>query len=280
VSLQWDVFVTPGIPTAVADRPPDLDRRMWSPITSTLIYGETDAVLVDAFMTTAQAKSLADWVAEHERQLTTIYITHGHGDHWFGIATLLQRFPEARAVATPKVVAHMRAQGDPDFVESFWNPRFPGEIPERIVAAEELDGDSLGLEGKELSVVDLGHTDTDDTTCLYAPDIGLVVAGDAVYNNVHLYLAESPHEKRRQWLAALDTIDALAPRTVIAGHKDPARPDGPGDVAETRRYIQDFEEEAARTSTTLELYRAMLRKHSDRVNPGALWGSARATKNH
>lgn len=276
--LNYDVFVTPSIPTAIADCPPDIEQRMWSPISATLIYGAKEAVLVDALMTTAQAESLGDWVAEHNRRLTTIYVTHGHGDHWFGIAGLLRRFPEARAVASPKVIAQMSAQSDPEFVASFWSKRFPGQIPERIVAAETMAGDSLDLEGKELSVIDLGHTDTDDTTGLYAADIGLLVAGDAVYNNVHLYLAESPEAERRQWLAALEIIEALEPRTVVAGHKDPTRPDAPENIAETRRYILDFEEAAARTSTTLDLYRAMLGRHPDRINPGALWGSSRATK--
>src|SRR5262249_7154487 len=75
---------------------------------STIIYGTRDAVLGDAFMTAKQANALADWVAAKGKNLTTIYITHGHGDHWFGVGTLLERFPNARAVATPNVVKAMR----------------------------------------------------------------------------------------------------------------------------------------------------------------------------
>lgn len=277
-SLSWSVLTAPSIPTEITDLPPDLSRRMWSPITSTLIKGERDAVLVDALMTTAQAARLGDWVAASGANLTTVFVTHGHGDHWFGLGTLLERFPRARAVATPAVVEQMKRQMAPEFVASFWNPRFPGQIPDRLVAAEPLDGDRLELEGHDLVVVGLGHTDTDDTTCLHVPSIALVVAGDAVYNDVHLYLAESPAEGRRSWLEALDTIAALEPRTVIAGHKRPDRPDDPDTIAETRRYIHDFEAVAERTTTTLDLYRGMLELHPDRVNQGALWGSARSAK--
>lgn len=276
--LSWSVHTAPSIPTEISDLPPDLPRRMWSPITSTLIIGEHDAVLVDALMTTEQASRLADWVATSGKNLTTVFVTHGHGDHWFGLGTLLDRFPRARAVATPAVVAQMKKQMAPEFVASFWNARFPGQIPDRLVAAEPLAGDRLELEGNELIVVDLGHTDTDDTTCLHVPSIGLVVAGDAVYNDVHLYLAESPAEGRRAWLHALDAIATLDPQAVIAGHKRPGRPDDPKNIAETRKYIHDFETLAERTMTTLDLYRGMLELHPTRVNEGALWGSAKFAK--
>jgi glyoxylase-like metal-dependent hydrolase (beta-lactamase superfamily II) len=276
--LSWSVHVAPPIPTEIADLPPDLDRRMWSPTTATLITGERDAVLVDALMTVEQARRLADWVAASGKSLTTVYVTHGHGDHWFGLGTLLERFPDARAVATPAVVEQMEKQMAPEFIASYWDKRFPGQMPERIVAAEPLTADRLDLEGSDLVVVGLGHTDTDDTTCLHVPSIGLVVAGDAVYNDVHLYLAESPAEGRRAWLDALDTVASLDPRAVVAGHKNPGLPDDPRAIDETRRYIQDFEEVAERTTTTLDLYHGMLERHPGRVNQGALWGSARSAK--
>lgn len=274
--LTYDVFVAPSIPTATTDLPPDLDQRVWSPISATLVSGKRDAVLVDPLMTDEQASSLVDWVAASGKNLTTVYVTHGHGDHWFGLGAVLDRFPEARAVATPNVVAQMRKQGSPEFVESFWNSRFPGQIPSHLRFAEELDGDRFELEGEELVVVELGHTDTDDTTCLHIPSIGLVVAGDAAYNDVHLYLAESPADGRRQWIEALDTVETLQPRAVVAGHKRADLADDPAILDQTRRYILDFEYLLARTSTAEELYRAVLERHPNRVNRGAAWGSARS----
>ncbi len=278
IELHWDVFVTPGIPTVTSDLPPGTKQRMFSPTSSTLIYGKRDAVLVDAFLTVEQAGALVDWVEAHGKNVTTIYATHGHGDHFFGANTVLERFPGTRFVATPDVVKTMRQQASPQFLASFWNPRFPGQISDHLVIAEELTENVIDLEGHDLVVVPLGHTDTDNTTCLHVPSIGLVVAGDAAYNDVHLYLAESNAQTRREWIAALDTIESLNPRAVIAGHKRPGKDDSPRIIEETRQYIRDFDRVAGTTTTARELYDRMLSLYPDRVNPGALWSSARAVK--
>ena len=106
----------------------------------------------------------------------------------------------------------------------------------------------------------------------------MVVAGDAAYNDVHVYLAESNADTRKEWISALDRIESLKPRAVIAGHKRPGRADAPSVIEETRQYIRDFDRIAADTRTAQELYDQMLALYSDRVNPGALWSSARGVK--
>src|ERR1700722_2325162 len=127
--LKWEVLVTKrqGL---TRDLPPGKEQWSWVPTSATLIFGERDAVLVDAFLTVEQAAALVDWVAASGKNLTTIYITHGHGDHFFGIGALQNRFPNARAVARPDVVEVMRRQASPEFVSSFWKARYPGQIPE------------------------------------------------------------------------------------------------------------------------------------------------------
>lgn len=251
---------------------------MWVPAAATLIYGRRDAVLVDAFLTVEQARALVDWVAASGKNLTTIYITHGHGDHFFGTGALLNRFPNARVVATPDVVKVMGQQASPEYVANFWEKRYPGQIPERRVIAEELQGSVIELEERDLVVVDVGHTDTDHTTCLHVPSIGLVVAGDVAYNDVHLYLAESNAQARRDWIAALDKIESLNPRAVIAGHKKPEKDDSPEIIEETRQYIRDFDRLVKTSTTARELYDKMLEIYPDRANPGSLWGATRAAK--
>jgi glyoxylase-like metal-dependent hydrolase (beta-lactamase superfamily II) len=251
-------------------------ETLFQAMASTLIYGERDAVLVDAFLTVKQTKALADWVASKNRNLTTIYVTHGHGDHWFGVGTLLDRFPSAAVVATPSTIQVMRGNVAH---RSAWETSFPGQIPADLVMAKELEGHAIDLEGNELRILELGHTDTDHTTCLYVPSIGLVVAGDAAYNDVHLYLVESTKQTRREWIAALDTIESLHPRAVIASHKRPERDDDPRILEETRQYIRDFDRLAETSGSALELYDQMLALYPNRVNPGwALWSSARAVK--
>jgi glyoxylase-like metal-dependent hydrolase (beta-lactamase superfamily II) len=277
--LNWDVLVTPGIPIATSDLPPDTNEAMFQAIASTLIYGKQDAVLVDAFMTVKQADALADWVVASGKNLKAIYITHGHGDHWFGIGALLECFPNARAVATPDVVKVMRQHASPELLEKVWKAWFPGQIPDRLVIAEELKGNVINLEGHDLVAVELGHTDTDNTTCLNVPSIGLVVAGDAAYNDVHLYLVESNAKSRREWISALDKIESLNPLAVIAAHKRPGNDDNPRIIEETRQYIRDFDRIAEMTTTAQDLYEKMLELYPNRVNPGwALWSSARAIK--
>src|SRR5262249_20594066 len=152
---------------------------------------------------------------------------------------------------------------------SFWEPRFPGQVPSQLVAPEALEGDTLYLEGAELKVIGLGHTDTAHSTALYVPSIGLVVSGDAVYNNTHPYLAECDENTRGEWLRALDKIEALHPRAVITGHGVLDPDSTPRHIGETRRYINDFNASLASTATAVELYEKMLTLHPNRVNPGS-----------
>jgi glyoxylase-like metal-dependent hydrolase (beta-lactamase superfamily II) len=278
-SLRWDVFLAPSIPAVTSDLPPGEKQRPWPPISSTLISGERDAVLVDTPITVEQARALANWVAARGKNLTTIYVTHGHGDHFFGVTTVLERFPNARFVARPEVIRVMRQQASPESLATFWNPRFPGQISSHLAIAEELAGNVINLEGHDLVSIPLGFTDTAGTTCLHVPSIGLIVAGDAAYNGVHLHLSESPDQQRRQeWIAALDKMESLKPRAVIAGHKRVGNSDSPQILGETRKYILDFERLAMQTTTARELYDQMLKLYPDWGNPGALWTSAHAVK--
>ncbi len=273
------MFLALSIPAITNDLPPGEKQRPWPPISSTLISGERDAVLVDTPITVEQARALADWVVASGKNLTTIYATHGHGDHFFGTSTVLDRFPGARFVARPEVIKVMRQQASPESLATFWNPRFPGQISSHLAIAEELAGSAISLEGHDLVSVPLGSTDTASTTCLHVPSIRLIVAGDAAYNGVHLHLSESPdQQKRQEWIAALDKMESLKPRAVIAGHKRVGNDDSPGIIGETRKYIRDFERLAMQTTTARELYDQMLKLYPEWGNRGALWTSVRVVK--
>jgi len=271
-------LVSAQIPVVTSDLPPGASEMKWSPISSTLISGERDAVLVDTAITVDQNQKLVDWIAHSGKNLTAIYATHGHGDHFFGVNTIQKKFPKARFVATSEVIAVMRKQASVPVVESYWKPRFPGQIDSTLSIADELKDGLLELEGEQLIIVPLGHTDTDSTTCLHVPSIGLAVCGDALYNDVHLHLGESNAEGRKEWIAALDTIESLKPVAVIAGHKRPGAPDTPNNIEATRKYIRDFGRIASHTKTALDLYNEMLAIYPERVNPAVLWYSAQALK--
>src|SRR5260221_8025926 len=210
ISLRWDVFLAPSIPAITSDLPPGEKERPWPPISSTLISGERDAVLVDTPITVEQARALASWVAASGKNLTTIYATHGHGDHFFGTSTVLERFPGARFVAGPDVIKVMREQASPESLATFWNPRFPGQISSHLAIAQELTGNIINLEGHDLVSVPLGSTDTANTTCLHVPSIGLIVAGGSASNGVNLPLSKSAgYQERHERKHALGEMQAL-----------------------------------------------------------------------
>jgi len=275
--LRWDVL-TAKRPGLTRDLPPGKEELMWVANSSTLIHGERDAILVDTLLTTEQSRILLDWVVASGKNLTAIYITHGHGDHFFGLASLLERFPRAKAVATPEVVKAMLEHLSPAWIDNFWRRLFPGDIPDRLLVAEPLDGNDLELEGHKLVPVDAGRTDTAPSTCLHVPSIGLIVGGDVVYNGIHPFLGETDTQSRLEWIATLDRLEALKPKAIIAGHKVPENDDDPRIIAETRQYLRDFNRLNSATTTARQLYDAMLEIYPDRINPGSLWGGANTAK--
>ena len=277
-TLRYDVHVAPQVQQSSSRGTlPDGNPRMWSPISTTLIMGQKDAVVVDPPMTTDQAEAVVAWVEASGHNLVGIYITHGHGDHWLGAIPLVERFPAATVYATEATQAMMAVQGSPEFRAGFWDLVFPGQVPKGDLEVQTVPVSGIELEHSVLVPIEVGHTDTDDTTFLHIPDIGLVVSGDAVYNGVHLYLAESGGAAGiDSWLAALDVAASLDPVAIIAGHKDPDADDDPVHIEHTRRYLEDARELLATSSDAQEFYEAMLARHPGRINPGALWGGAMA----
>jgi glyoxylase-like metal-dependent hydrolase (beta-lactamase superfamily II) len=258
--LSVNVFTAPEKPL-VGERPRPFGPPMaWDPMTSTLIFGENDAVLVDTLTTVAENEALASWIALHNRNLTTIYITHGHLDHFAGLSVLLQRFPDARAIATPKSVKLMREQIPRlPFFRRLW----PGQLPATITPAESHDDEIFTLEGHELRIIEQGRTDAVDSTSLHVPAIDLVVAGDVLYNQCHMYVGDSTPESRENWVAALDRLAALNPKIAVAGHKKPGAPDTPEAIESTKRYLVDFGRLKEKTASDRELFDAMTELYPD-----------------
>ena len=273
--LQYKSFVTEQIPQSGRGPLPDGSTRMWSPITSTLIGGSRDAVLVDPPLTNAQAADVGDWIESSGRQLRQIYITHGHGDHWFGAIPLLKRFRGVAVLATEGTKRHMAGQNSKEFRAGFWDQVFPGQLPRGDVDVDVVGERGFELEGVPLLPVEVGHTDTDATTMLHVPAIALLIAGDVVYNGVHLYLTESGGLAGiDEWLAALDVAEARRPAAVVAGHKDPQALDNPSQIQQTRQYLSDARQLLTSSAQAREFYDGMLARHPNRINAGALWGAA------
>jgi glyoxylase-like metal-dependent hydrolase (beta-lactamase superfamily II) len=142
-------------------------------------------------------------------------------------------------------------------VERLARRLFPGQVPTRLVAPQPYEHDTFTLEGHELCIIEQGHTDSADTTSLYVPSIGLIVAGDVVYNQCRIYVGDTTTESRKNWIAALDRLAALNPAMVVAGHKKPGAPDSPSAIQETKRYLQDFDRLQKTATSDKELFDEM-----------------------
>jgi glyoxylase-like metal-dependent hydrolase (beta-lactamase superfamily II) len=257
------------------DLPYGPEDLQWVANSSTLIYGDRDAVLVDTYTSIEQNAELVEWVRSFDRNLTHVYITHAHGDHFFGLNQLLEAFPEARAVGTKETVAASHLHGKPPLLDQFYERLFPGQIPNPVVSPGVLDGDFIDLEGHSLDVIEAGFTDTADTTVLWVSDLRLIVTGDVAYNDTHQFMAETTEASREQWAQAVEKLRSLNPVAVVAGHKKPDSEDDPEILGETASYVRDFSRIAAATATAEELYTKMLDLYPRRTNPGALWSSAK-----
>jgi glyoxylase-like metal-dependent hydrolase (beta-lactamase superfamily II) len=271
--LRYEVLVHDGLPRHREQRLPDGSPIVSSPVASTLIFGDHGAVLVDPPFTRDQIRRVGDWIENSGKTLAYIYATHGHGDHWFGTDLLLQRFPGTIAYATEGTIAKMHEQATEGRAQ-MWDVDFPGMIPPSPVVYQPIPIDGFELEGQRLLAVEVGHTDTDDTTVLHVPSIGLVVAGDVAYNGVHQYLLESADGGIREWLHALNKVAALQPRAVVAGHKNKDLPDDPVIINQTRDYLLDAQRLLASKPSPREFFDHMIRLYPDRLNVGPVWYSA------
>lgn len=214
-----------------------------------------------------------------DKKLKAVYLTHPHADHVYGAQMIKDAFLGVKVVALASSMNDFAKQIDSTHLD-LWNKLFPGQIYQKLLLPEAMQGNELELEGQKLIAENVGYSDADNSSFLYVPSIGLVVAGDIVYNGIHPYLAETTVETRKQWVAALDKIAALHPKFVVAGHKIPENPASPSNVQATRKYLLDFETLNKETHTTLELYNKMLKRYPDRVNPGSLWGGAKTAKSN
>jgi glyoxylase-like metal-dependent hydrolase (beta-lactamase superfamily II) len=271
-NLTYDVFVND--PPPQDGFLPNGEPKRFSPMASTLIYGSEDAVLTDPGLTEDQGRALGDWVAAKGRNLTSIFITHGHGDHWFAAGLLAERFG-ARVVASAGTIAQMR--GSVATRPLLWDKMYAGLIPPSPVTAVTVPGNRFTLEGHDLVIVEVGHTDSDDTSVLHVPDLSLVVAGDAIYNGVHMYLGQSAVGGFGPWRDAIGKVEALGPWHIVTGHQNSQLDDdAKRTIAETRHYLDDAEELLRTENTAAGFFNAKIARYPDHLGRMVLWVSARA----
>ena len=277
MSLDFDVFVVDPkpIPSAVPAFEQAAGPATWPPSTSTLISDDGGALLVDCLITEQEGRQLAAWVKSRGADPGYVYITHPHADHFLGLPQILAAFPRARPVALAESIPAMEEQVSAAYME-VWGGFFPGQLTSEPVAPAALAGTTIPIGSSEATVIPVGTTDTGHSSVVHVPGLSLVVSGDVVYNQTHMWLMRSTPDTRASWVRALDAVAALEADTIIAGHRNPQAPDDDArrQVSECRRYLADFEAALERSTAPAELIDPMTTAYPDLANPYTLWVAA------
>jgi glyoxylase-like metal-dependent hydrolase (beta-lactamase superfamily II) len=276
-SLSMDVFNSGYKPIPGGPGWDDSTAATWPASTSTLISGEHDAVLVDALLTTEEGQRLAEWLHHTGKRLSAIFVTHGHGDHFFGAGPLLDAFPDAPLLASDqRVVDEARADATPEHL-AFWNSWFAGQFSQSPAVPALTNSPEFDLEGHAILLRTIGRADAGVlNTIVHVPELQAICSGDIAYNNIHMWLRNSTPESRKTWLTSLDAVGALQPTTIITGHRDPDAPDDDATrvLDQSRRYIEDFDQAVASARTPAEVNDVMLTKYPDCGNRYTLFLAA------
>jgi glyoxylase-like metal-dependent hydrolase (beta-lactamase superfamily II) len=277
MSLSFDVFVVDPktIPSAVPGFEEAMGPATWPPSTSTLVSDDSGALLVDCLITEQEGRNLAAWVNTHNRDPEYVYITHPHADHFLGLPEILAMFPRARPVALAESIPAMEEQISPGYMQ-VWGGFFPGQLTSKPVAPAPLPGDTIPVGGSVAKLIPVGTTDTGHSSVVHVPDLDLVISGDVVYNDTHMWLQGSTPESRTSWVRALDAVAALEADILVAGHRNPlaADDDARRQVGYSRRYLADFTAALERSSTPAELIDRMMTAYPNLANPYTLWVAA------
>ena len=230
-------------------------------VNSVILTGAREAILVDAQFSLAHAHRLAADVLAAGKELTTVYITHAHPDHYFGIEVIKAAFPGAKIVATPMVAADIEA-GFPKKIAT-WGPKLGANAPAKPTLPQALSGSTLTLEGHTIDVIGPVQGDVANNTILSIPSLKAVIAGDTVYAGTHVWTASSDATERAAWAKTLDRIVALKPEIVVPGHLGPATPLTLAGVEHTRNYLKAFDAVAASEKKSDAIIKAMTAKYPE-----------------
>jgi glyoxylase-like metal-dependent hydrolase (beta-lactamase superfamily II) len=273
MSLDFDIFLADPkpIPSAI----PGFEQATWPPSTSTLIRDDDGALLVDCLITEAEGQQLASWVRSSGADPGCVYITHPHADHFLGLPAILAAFPHAKPVALAESVPAMAEQVSAAYLD-IWGGFFPGQLTSKPVVPAGLPGTSVPIGGSAATLIPVGTTDTGHSSVVHVPGLNLVVSGDVVYNQTHMWLMQSTPDSRASWARALDAVAALEARTIVAGHRNPHAPDDDADrqISDCRGYLANFETALAASTSPAELIDRMLAAYPDLANPYTLWVAA------
>jgi metallo-beta-lactamase superfamily protein len=269
-ALNYSVHVAAAKVAVSDDLPPGEDRRRWSPTASTLIFGERDAVLVDPLMTIGESRALADWVTASGKNVTDIFITHAHGDHFFGAPAVLERYPDARVVATADVAEHIPAQLGPAVVRRLLATPVPGPdrrpTIRRRVARRSATRDRRPATASDRARPHRHRWHQRALRTVHGVWWWRVTRFTATSISTW---ASPPVTVASGGSTPLTILERLRPGAVVAGHKREGDADDPDLINRTRRYLEDFSAAFDKATHYTELYESMVALYPSRLpEPG------------
>jgi glyoxylase-like metal-dependent hydrolase (beta-lactamase superfamily II) len=250
------------------------------PVSSEIISGGREVVLIDAQFQRSDAESLVSKLKATGKTLTTIYISHSDPDYYFGLDTITAAFPGAKVLATPQTAAAIKASKDGKL--AYWKPILKENAPTRIVVPQALQGDTLRVDGETLRIIGLDGP-SPGRTFIWVPSRRAVLGGVVVFANSHVWVADTQTAaSRRHWLDTLARIEKLKPSRVVPGHYLPnangTQPSVRQSVVFTRDYLKTFEAEAAKAADSAALITAMKLRYPVLAGESSLELSAKVIK--
>ncbi len=218
------------------------------PVSSSLVAGDKEAILIDAQFDVENGQALVDLIKQSGKKLTTVYISGGDPDFYFGLEPIKAAFPDVKVLADQHVVDHINKTKDDKL--AYWGPILGKGAPKSLTVPEVMTANHLTLEGQQIEVREMNTPNA----YLWVPSIKTALGGVAVYGGVHVWMADSQTKTARtSWVEALNGLLALKPERVVPGHFLGAEPKGSDAVTFTRDYVQRFERELAQVKHSGEL---------------------------
>jgi glyoxylase-like metal-dependent hydrolase (beta-lactamase superfamily II) len=233
------------------------DDQFW--VNSVIIEGADEVMLVDAQLTKTNAEKVLQEIKETKKPLSIIYVTHEHADHFLGLEVFREAYPEVRIIADSAVVDRINKVYQEKIDK--WQKILGSGATSRVVTISKFDADFIEFEGSRIEVLKKIRGDTDENTMLWIPGQRILIAGDVLFHNMHVYTAETDSQARGKWLNTLKQIRELKPAVVIPGHSEVGAPlDATTAVDFTENYLLVFEEELKTAKDADSLINAMKEK--------------------
>jgi len=233
------------------------DDQFWT--NSVIVEGAHEVMLVDAQLTKTNAEKVLQEIKETKKPLSIIYITHEHADHFLGLEVFKEAYPRVRIIANSAVVDRINKVYQEKLDK--WKQLLGAAATSHVVAIEKFDGNFIKFEGSKIEVLKNIQGDTDENSMLWIPEQKILITGDVVFNNMHVYTAETDTTARAKWLNSLNKIRELKPAVVIPGHSKVGAPlDASTAVDFTENYLLAFDEELKKAKDPDSLINAMKEK--------------------